>query len=114
MEHILNETLMALRELADADAVIGGTIHAPDRTMVVPVSRVSVGLVSGSGDYAVGKRSLPQTAGLGGAGGSVQPVGFLVLAPEGVRFLSVDGEEKGDKWQALMRSAFDLVRDKLK
>lgn len=99
--------------MVDSDTVIGRTIVAPDNnTWVVPVSRVTVGLVTGSGDYAQGKKEAPYSAGGGGAGGSVLPVGFLVMSDEGVRFVAVDREEEQNKWLGLVGSALDVLKSK--
>ena len=110
MEDLISQTLSSLRSLVDSDTVIGRTITAPDRTLVVPISRVSVGLLSGSGDYAADdKRRSPVKAG-GGAGGSVNPVGFLVMSDMGVRFVPIDKEEATNKWLNLLSSAIDVFK----
>lgn len=111
MEDLISQTLSSLRSLVDSDTVIGRTITAPDRTLVVPISRVSVGLLSGSGDYTADKkRPTPAKAGGGGAGGSVNPVGFLVMSDMGVRFVPIDREEANNKWLNLLTSAIDVFK----
>ncbi len=113
MEELLEHTLQSLRDMVEADTVVGRTITAPDNSWIVPISRISVGIVSGSGQYTQAKAvDNPQTAGAGGAGGSVMPLGFLVMDRRGVRFVSVDKEETENKWLALLGSAIDVIKDK--
>lgn len=110
MEDLVAQTLSSLRSLVDSDTIIGHTITAPDRTVVVPVSRVSVGVLSGVGDYTQGKKDTPHKAGGGGAGGSVNPIGFLLMDDMGVRFVPIDKEEAGNKWLNLVSSALQVLR----
>ncbi len=110
MEDLITQTLSSLRSMVDSDTVIGRAITAPDRTVVVPVSRVSVGLLTGSGDYGQDKKQNAHKAGGGGAGGSVNPVGFLVMSDMGVRFVPIDKEENQNKWLNLLTSAIDVFK----
>ena len=110
MEDLIAETLTSLKDMVDSDTVIGRAITAPDRTLVVPVSRVSVGILTGTGDYSREKRQSPLKAGAGGAGGSVHPVGFLVMDDMGVRFVPIDRDEPTNKWLNLLSSAIDVFK----
>lgn len=110
MDDLMTQTLTSLKDMVDSDTVIGRAITAPDRTVVVPVSRVSVGILSGTGGYAQDKKQSPLKAGGGGAGGSVNPVGFLVMDTVGVRFVPIDREEPSNKWLNLLSSAIDVFK----
>lgn len=115
MEDLLTQTVSSLRSMVDADTIVGRTLTCPDNTTwVVPISRITVGLVTGSGDYAQGKKEAPYSAGGGGAGGSVFPIGFLVLKDSGVQFVAVDREEPQNKWLALVNSAFEAIKSSKK
>lgn len=91
---IIKSTLEGIKELATSETVIGQPINILDGTVIVPVSRVSVGIGSGGADYAVDKKA-PQAIGFGGGGGtgiSVSPVAFLVITAGGeVKLLNIDG-----------------------
>lgn len=106
---LIEKTVANLLQLVEGDTVIGKTIVGPDNTYVIPVSKVSVGIVSGTGEYGEnkGKKGF-QSAGGGGAGGSVSPLGFLVLG-SGSRFIPVSREEE-NKWANLINSALDIVK----
>lgn len=99
-----------LKDLVDSDTVIGKEITAPNNSLIIPISKVSVGIVSASGESEESKlkKGLRQAGG-GGAGGSVTPLGFLVLNESSTRFINVDKEESG-KWSNLINSAMDLFK----
>lgn len=99
-----------LKELVDSDTVIGKVINTPNDSMVIPISKVSVGIVSGSGESKeVAFKKGSQTVGGGGAGGSVTPLGFLVLSKTNTKFITVDKEEE-NKWSNLFNSAIDVLK----
>lgn len=99
-----------LKDLVDSSTIIGREISGPNNSLVIPISKVSVGIVSGSGEY--GEQRLNrgyQSAGGGGAGGSVTPLGFLVLGVNGTKFINIDKED-GGKWANLINSAMDIIK----
>ncbi len=85
----------SLKDMIDVNTVVGDAVEAEDGTVIIPISRVSVGFVSGGGEYECCKDSclsqgsegrLP-FAGGAGAGISLCPMGFLVVGKSGVRML---------------------------
>ena len=101
VENILEETLKNLKEIIDVDLIIGKAINY-NETTVIPVSKVSVGFVSGGGEYANNKKikklfSLPFAGGSGG-GCSILPIGFLVISGSIVNFIKVDDESNFKKF----------------
>ncbi|HLO04732.1 MAG TPA: GerW family sporulation protein [Symbiobacteriaceae bacterium] len=99
-EHIgglLREAMESIRAMVDVNTVIGDPFETGNGTVIVPLSRVCVGLAAGGGEYGIGPASgeSPQQqreypfGGGSGAGISVTPVGFLVTTPDGsVRMLN--------------------------
>lgn len=45
-------TMDKLREMIDVNTVVGTPIHTPEGVTVIPVSKVSMGLVSGGSDFS--------------------------------------------------------------
>ena len=109
MEDLLQNAMTALRGMVDGDTIVGRTLATPDGSWVVPISKLSVGVVTGSGQYGQSKTPSPYQAGGGGAGGSVTPVGFLVMTRMGVRFMSVDDKEQTNKWLDLVDAASRIL-----
>lgn len=90
LNDIIGTSLEKIRELADGETVIGNPITTPNGTVIIPVSKVSVGFASGGVDYLSSKKQTPKGdisgqnfGGGGGTGLTVSPVAFLIISPEG-------------------------------
>ncbi|KJS22506.1 MAG: sporulation protein [Clostridiaceae bacterium BRH_c20a] len=98
IEGLMKTAMESIKEMVDVNTVVGDAVEAADGTVIIPVSRVACGFAAGGGEFETAgggnsqeeKQALPFGGG-SGAGVSVQPVGFLVVSREEVRFLSVDG-----------------------
>ncbi len=83
--------------MTDADIIVGNPIIMPDGTTVVPISKISIGIVTGGGEYSQKQQSEYPFAGASGAGMSVSPVCFLVSDGKSVRMLNVGSKSMFDK-----------------
>ena len=98
LQDIIRTSLENIRSLVDANTVIGNPINTESGTTIIPVSKISVGYVSGGLDYAVKNEPINSTkpknfGGGGGTGLTVNPVGFLVVNKDGrVEMINVDGK----------------------
>ncbi len=81
---IIKSALQNVRSMVDANTVTGTPITTDSGTVIIPVSKVYVGIATGGVDY-FGKRSNQKQnfGGGGGTGVTVSPVGFLVIDPKG-------------------------------
>ncbi len=96
IESIMDSTFGKIRALTDADTIVGEPIVMPDGTSIIPISKISVGVVSGGGEY--GKKSTDYPfAGASGAGMSISPICFLVSDGKSVKMLSVGSKSPLDK-----------------
>ena len=91
MEHPINEvigvTMNRVKELVDANTVVGEPIVAGEVT-IIPVSRISVGFGSGGTDFASKNNSATKNFGGGTAAGvNVDPIAFLIVRKDTVRLL---------------------------
>ena len=50
IESLVDVSLDKIRSLIDVNCVIGNPISMPDGTSILPISKVSVGFVSGGGE----------------------------------------------------------------
>ena len=84
IKEIISNSLDQIRTIIDADTVVGKEITTKSGTVIIPISKVSMGFASGGLDFD-GKRNTSEKnfGGGGGTGLSVQPVGFLVISHEG-------------------------------
>ena len=91
IEGLMTTTLESIRDMIDVNTVVGEPIATADGATVVPISRVSFGFVAGGGEMKPASTAAqppePPFAGGAGAGVTVQPLGFLVTGPDGVRLM---------------------------
>ena len=97
IERIMDSAFGKMRTLTDADIIVGNPIIMPDGTTVVPISKISIGIVTGGGEYSQKQQSEYPFAGASGAGMSVSPVCFLVSYGKSVRMLNVGSKSMFDK-----------------
>lgn len=91
IEKLTNSTLEKIKEIVNADTIIGKSITTQDGTVIIPVSKVSYGFASGGSDFCSGKSDVKDMFGGGnGAGVSIVPVAFLVVSGEDVKLLQVE------------------------
>ena len=89
LNDIIRTSLDCIKELVDVNTVIGTPITTESGTTIIPVSKITVGFVSGGVDYFSknnnnNNNTPPQNFGGGGGTGlTVSPVAFLVISPEG-------------------------------
>ena len=83
LPNMLEKTIAKIREMVDVNSVIGNPITTPDGTVVIPVSKVSVGFAGGGSDFASKVNPKLCFGGGSGAGVTIKPVSFLVISPAG-------------------------------
>ena len=86
--NMMEGMLHKIREMIDANTVMGNPVTTPDGTTIIPISKVSIGFGGGGSDFATNKASNPFGGGAGG-GVKVTPVAFLVVSNGNVRMLPV-------------------------
>ena len=102
IQGIMGTTLENLKNMIDVNTVVGSPVVMSDGTTIIPVSKVSLGFLSGGGDFGpgcqchTGRRGEPAPqlpelpfAGGAGAGVSVAPIAFLVAGNGKVQLLPV-------------------------
>lgn len=100
IQSLMETTLETIKGSIDANTIIGDPIRT-DNTVVVPISKVTIGFGIGGGEYSKGydnKKDLEinnksnDTNFAGGSAGaiSVQPVAFVVVENGETRLMSLD------------------------
>lgn len=97
IKDVLDAAMANLKPLIDSDIIIGKAIKT-DLMEIVPITKVTLGFVSGGGEYYSELKEIrreteyPFSGGCGG-GVSVQPIGFLVIKSNFVELIKI--EQKG-------------------
>ena len=80
IKEIITNSLEQARSVIDADTVIGQPIRTESGTIIIPVSKISIGMATGGLDLpskdAAGNKNF---GGGGGTGVTVSPIGFLTV-----------------------------------
>ena len=86
---MLENTMAKIREMVDANSVVGEPIITGDVT-IVPISKISIGFGGGGSDFTTKNDAKQENFGGGvGAGVKVTPIAFIVIKDGGVRMLPV-------------------------
>ena len=86
MAEFLRASIAKIKEMVDANTVVGDPVSTPDGVTLVPVSRVSVGFAGGGGDLV---KQRDGCVGGSGAGIRIEPIGFLIVKDGSVRMLNI-------------------------
>lgn len=110
IEGVLNTTLEKLKTLVDVNTIIGEQIVTPDGTVIIPISKVTFGFASGGSDLPTSKPK-DLFGGGSGAGVTIQPLAFLVIAPgSGVKLLQMEQYSNSvDRAVKMMPDVIDQV-----
>ena len=115
IEGLMNTAMQKLRELVDANTIVGQPIQAGEDTTIIPVSKVSFGFASGGSDLPTAK---PKDLFGGGSGGgvSISPIAFIAITNGNVKLLQIDesGASTADKLVSAVPELIDKVSGLIK
>lgn len=95
MESVVKTTMEQLRQMADVSTIVGAPVFSDGETVIMPIGKVSLGLLSGGGEYPLSDKAERKNAapvqqcegalgaypfaGASAAGVSVTPIAFLTV-----------------------------------
>ena len=90
IQGLTNTAMQSIKDMIDVNTIIGDTINAPDGTLIIPISKVTLGFGSGGSEFPtkIAQDSKPFGGGTG-AGISIIPVAFLVIKNDEVKLLQI-------------------------
>ena len=89
INEVLHTTMSKLREMVDANTVVGQPIVTQEGVTLIPVSRLSFGFATGGSDFGKTPNVEKNFGGGAGAGVNVIPVAFLIVKDGNVKLLPV-------------------------
>lgn len=118
IEGIMHQGLRGLKDMIDVNTIVGDAITTPDGTVIIPISKVSIGFAVGGSEFehynekrnAESPRNM--FGGATGGGISLTPQGFLVVGNGKIRMISVN-DQSGiyDRLLDMIPSAIDKVSE---
>lgn len=101
IKDVMDTAMENLKPLIDSNIIIGNTIKSGDLE-IIPITKVTLGFVSGGGEYYSELKEIrketeyPFSGGCGG-GVSVQPIGFIVVKKDKVELIKIDQKSAVEK-----------------
>ena len=113
--NMLDRTIAKIREMVNANSVIGDPIVTADGVTIIPISKISIGLGGGGSDFVSKNANQHENPFGGGVGAGVQvtPVAFLIVKDGNVRMLPVatPANTTVDRLVEMVPDALDKVAD---
>jgi len=105
VERVMDNAFSKMRNLIDADVIIGTPIMMADGASIIPINRVTMGFLTGGGEYSDATKGTNHAypfAGGSGAGLTISPISFLVSNGQDVKMINVNEKEPFDKLLGLI------------
>ena len=100
VERVMDTAFVKMKTLISADTVIGSPIATADGASIIPISKVTVGFITGGGEYSDMSRDNYTEypfAGGSGTGMAITPIGFLVNDNKSIKFINIEEKSLIDK-----------------
>lgn len=115
LPNMLENTIAKIREMVDANSVVGDPISTPDGVTIIPISKISIGLGGGGSDFNTknqGANDYPFGGGVG-AGVKVSPVAFLIVKEGNVRIvpMAAPANTTADRVVEMIPDTLDKIAD---
>jgi len=89
ISELMETTMQKVREMVDANTIVGEPITTVDGVTLIPVSKLSFGFAGGGSDFGKKQESHDAFGGGIGAGVNIVPIAFIVVKDDSVRLLHV-------------------------
>lgn len=114
IERVMETAFSKIKSLIDADTVIGSPITTNDGFSIIPISKITMGFITGGGEYSdMSRENYTEYpfAGGSGTGMSISPVGFLVSDGKTVKIITMDEKGLFDKLLSSIPEALEKILD---
>ena len=114
VERVMDNAFTKIRTLVDADTVVGNPVTTEDGVSIIPLSKVTMGFLTGGGEYSdMAQQNLAEYPFAGGSGAavSVRPIGFLVSDGKSVKIIKMDEKNPFEKVLDLIPDVIDGLCD---
>ena len=113
IESLMENALTKIKDTIDVNTVVGKPLYTQDGTMIVPITKVTVGFIAGGGEYT---QNIPPKnaekeypfAGGSSAGFNVSPIGFLIGKGDKIKLITVDNKNTFEDAMVLFK---DVVKN---
>ena len=89
IDNIIQNTINNLKKVIETNTIVGTPVVVGNIT-IIPISKVSIGIISGAGEMNNKKTTILPFAGGSGSGFNLTPMGFISIADNDVKFSPID------------------------
>lgn len=89
VKDLITSSMSKIREMADANTIMGTPVNLDNGVTIIPVSKVSYGFAGGGSDLP-SKSDKEIFGGASGAGVTITPLGFLVISGGDVQLMQLN------------------------
>ena len=116
IDKLIDNAMDKIKTIVDTSTIIGEKVETGDGTVIIPISKVTVGYVVGGGEYAdLSSRRVanhfPMAGGSSG-GMSVTPVGFLIETEGEIKFINVENKSLYQTVLNMFNTLLNKVQEK--
>ena len=86
IDKLIENTFTRLKDIIDANTIIGKTIKSGDNVSIIPISKVSVGIITGGGQLPIKRKDINNIGNT--TGFNIIPIGFLCISGENINYIS--------------------------
>jgi len=86
---LMETTMQKMKEMIDANIIVGDPITTADGITLIPVSKLSFGFVGGGSDFSQKQASKNGFGGGTGAGVNITPIAFMIVKGQDVELIYV-------------------------
>ncbi len=115
IESLMVTAMTSLRDMVDVNTIVGDVVQGADGTIIIPISKVSFGFMSGGTEFNTNKLNkysenikLPFGGG-SGAGVNISPSAFLVVKDGNIKVLNLSSSSAAEKVIDLVPETMDKV-----
>ena len=93
IDNFMTSTISKLKDILDIDSIIGEPIKVNDNVTILPICKMTLGVISGGSDVGKEKIKLAKFdnyAGGSGTGVSYQPIGIVAVVNDDLKFISLN------------------------
>ena len=113
ISEMMEITMQKVKEMVDANTIVGEPIITADGITLIPVSKLTFGFGGGGSDFSTKDESKDVFAGGIGAGVNIIPVAFIVVKSDSVKLLHISppSESTINKVLDTVPEVFDKVSE---
>lgn len=117
IQGLMTTAMENLKDMVEANTIVGDPVESPDGSIIIPVSKVGFGFAAGGSEFNSGGGEDSQLPFGGGSGGgvSITPIAFLVLGKNGIKMVHLD--QQTHLYEKLLNNApqvFQKIQEMLK